>query len=71
MKEERDKYCQKLLNENISEPKKFIDTLILSLFVGIYGIHRFFTGYYAIGIIQFQLLAVAAFGVLLILYQFV
>lgn len=48
----RCKYCQKWLDENISEPKKFIDTLILSLFVGVYGIHRFFTGYYAIGIIQ-------------------
>lgn len=49
----RCRYCQNWLDESIQgKPRKFIDTMLLSWFLGCYGIHRFYTGYYAIGIIQ-------------------
>lgn len=48
----RCKHCKKWLNEPMYKPRKFLDTLLLSWFLGVYGIHRFYTGYYAIGIVQ-------------------
>ena len=48
----RCKYCKKWINEPVNKPRKFLDTLLLSWFLGIYGIHRFYTGYYAIGVVQ-------------------
>lgn len=48
----RCKYCKKWLNAPVKTPRKFLDTLLLSWFLGAYGIHRFYTGYYAIGLVQ-------------------
>ncbi|MCQ2739899.1 MAG: TM2 domain-containing protein [bacterium] len=48
----RCKHCKKWLDESTRKPKKFLDTLLLSWFLGSYGVHRFYTGYYAIGVIQ-------------------
>ena len=48
----RCKHCKKWINEPINKTRKFLDTLLLSWFLGVYGIHRFYTGYYAIGIVQ-------------------
>ena len=48
----RCRHCKKWINEPVNKTRKFLDTLLLSWFLGIYGIHRFYTGYYAIGVIQ-------------------
>ena len=49
--------------ENLQEKKgrSYILTLLLSMFLGGLGIHRFYTGYVIIGIIQ--LISVGGFGV--------
>ena len=46
------RHCKRWLNEPEYKSRKFLDTLLLSWFLGIYGIHRFYTGYFAIGIVQ-------------------
>ena len=48
----RCKVCKRWLDEIPQKPRKFLDTLLLAWFLGVYGVHRFFTGYYAIGLIQ-------------------
>jgi len=35
-----------------SEPNRFITTVLLCWFVGVFGVHRFYTGHTTIGIIQ-------------------
>ena len=35
-----------------SEPNRFVITLLLCWFLGIFGIHRFYTGHTTIGIVQ-------------------
>ena len=57
----RCKHCQKWIDEPISKTRKFLDTVLLSWFLGCYGIHRFYTGYYTIGIIQ--LCTLGGFGI--------
>lgn len=47
----RCQYCKAWLAGKI-KPRKHIDTLLLAQFLGVYGVHRFYTGYYLIGIIQ-------------------
>ena len=34
------------------EPKDWLTTLLLNIFLGVLGIHRFYTGHTAIGVIQ-------------------
>ena len=48
----RCKYCKKWLEEPEQKPRKFLETVLLSWFLGVYGAHRFYTGYYLIGFIQ-------------------
>jgi TM2 domain-containing membrane protein YozV len=38
--------------QQISTQKDWLTTLILCIFVGVFGVHRFYTGYIAIGVIQ-------------------
>jgi TM2 domain-containing membrane protein YozV len=38
--------------QQISTQKDWLTTLILCIFVGVLGVHRFYTGYIAIGVIQ-------------------
>ena len=49
--------CQQWLNEaqNVTDntkPQDFLSTLLFAWFLGGFGIHRFWTGYYAIGVAQ-------------------
>ena len=48
----RCKVCKRWLDELPQKPRKFLDTLLLAWFLGVYGAHRFFTGHYVIGLIQ-------------------
>jgi TM2 domain-containing membrane protein YozV len=34
------------------EPKSWLTTLLLSIFVGTFGVHRFYTGHTLIGVLQ-------------------
>lgn len=43
------------------EPKDWLTTLLLNIFLGVLGIHRFYTGHTAIGVIQ--LLTVGGCGI--------
>ena len=47
--------------ENNNEPKDWLTTLLLNIFLGVLGIHRFYTGHTAIGVIQ--LLTVGGCGI--------
>ena len=44
-----------------NEPKDWLTTLLLNIFLGVLGIHRFYTGHTAIGVIQ--LLTVGGCGI--------
>ena len=48
--------CKRWLDGTVSvmdsEPQEFIPTLLFAWFLGSFGIHRFYTGSYAIGTIQ-------------------
>lgn len=44
--------CEKELNINETSEKDWATTFILSTFMGLFGIHRFYTGYTGIGIAQ-------------------
>lgn len=57
----RCKHCKKWLNETSNKPKNFLETMLLCYFLGAMGIHRFYTGYYVIGIIQ--LLTIGGCGI--------
>lgn len=35
-----------------SKPREFLPTVLLAMFLGQFGVHRFYTGNYAIGIVQ-------------------
>jgi len=37
---------------NAAEQKDWLTTLLLCLFVGVFGVHRFYTGHTGIGIVQ-------------------
>ena len=47
--------------EESDKPVEFLPTLLFAYFLGMFGIHRFFTGHIAIGIIQ--LLTLGACGI--------
>lgn len=51
------------MNQNLqqTEPKDWLTTLLLNIFLGVLGIHRFYTGHTAIGVIQ--LLTVGGCGI--------
>jgi len=38
--------------QQISTQKDWLTTLILCIFLGVFGVHRFYTGHIAIGVIQ-------------------
>jgi len=48
--------CQKWLNENAipqaDKPQDFLATLLFAAFWGCFGIHRFYTGHVAVGVVQ-------------------
>ena len=44
--------CEKELNINQIGEKDWATTFILSFFMGMFGLHRFYTGYIGIGIAQ-------------------
>lgn len=48
-------------NLQTNEPKDWLTTLLLNIFLGVLGIHRFYTGHTAIGVIQ--LLTVGGCGI--------
>ena len=47
----RCKHCQAWITPEM-KPRNFLDTLLLCWFLGAYGIHRFYTGYTVIGLVQ-------------------
>lgn len=48
-------------NLQTNEPKDWLTTLLLNIFLGFMGIHRFYTGHTAIGVVQ--LLTVGGCGI--------
>lgn len=48
----RQPYIPEINEEQIKSENKWIITLILCWFVGVFGVHRFYTGHILIGIIQ-------------------
>lgn len=53
------KYCKRWLDETALKKRKFLDTALLCWFLGGVGVHRFYTGYYGIGL--FQLFTIGGF----------
>ena len=48
------RHCGEWLQDSgsMAAPKKFIDVILLSYFLGYLGVHRFYTGYIGIGVAQ-------------------
>jgi len=48
------RYCGEWLDSSgrLDRPKRFVDVLLISYFLGAMGIHRFYTGYIGIGVAQ-------------------
>lgn len=50
-----------LLSGKSGEGKEFTITLLLCIFIGVLGVHRFYTGHIGIGVVQ--LLTFGVFGI--------
>ena len=72
-KKEYDEQREKLLTQNLANnaPKSRLIYILLALFLGIFGVHNFYAGYWGKGLIQLLLTLLSLFLLSLIVYIWV